>query len=116
MIGCVLLRSTIYCYGGQTRGANSHVLTNNLFYHLDLSQEKQVSDLSQSWEEYTGGNMGPNYYFAMAAVSEQNTFVIDGGRGTGDGYTTQSPTVIFNATAGDGSWNTGISAGGHSLV
>ncbi|KAG2219123.1 hypothetical protein INT45_009790 [Circinella minor] len=113
--GCVLLRTTIYCYGGQTRGAGGHVLTSNLFYRLDLSQEKKVDDLSKSWEEITGGNMGANLYFAMAGISELNTFVIDGGSGSGDVYTTQTPTVTYNAT-GAGAWNLGINSGGHPQV
>ncbi|KAI7859136.1 hypothetical protein BDC45DRAFT_496968 [Circinella umbellata] len=113
--GCVLLRTTMYCYGGQSRGAGGHVLTSNLFYRLDLSQEKKVDDLSQSWVEITGGNMGANLYFAMAGISELNTFVIDGGSGTGDVYTTQTPTVTYNAT-GEGAWNLGINSGGHPQV
>ncbi|KAI9275434.1 hypothetical protein BDA99DRAFT_495459 [Phascolomyces articulosus] len=116
--GCALLRSTIYCYGGAERtvaGATT-ALSSNLFYSLDLSEEKSISDLAGAWQEYTAGNVGSNFYFAMTAVPELNIFVIDGGRGTGQtGYTTQTPTVTFNAS-GSGSWNTGINPGGHPLV
>ncbi|KAI9499105.1 hypothetical protein BDB00DRAFT_795437 [Zychaea mexicana] len=116
--GCALLGSTIFCYGGATRAADgtTTALNSNLFYYLDLSEEKSVTDLRGSWTAFSGGNVGPNYYFAITALPTGNSFVIDGGRGAGtDGLTTQAITVLFNAT-GQGSWSTDIPSGGHPLV
>ncbi|KAI9244184.1 hypothetical protein BDA99DRAFT_311242 [Phascolomyces articulosus] len=117
---CVILQSTIYCYGGAPRVPTEAISivshTTGLFYTLDLSQEKSVSDLETSWVEYTGQNVGPNNYFAMVAIPGENSFIIDGGRGGGGqtGPFIKNSTVIFNAT-GDGQFST-IRDGNHSVV
>ncbi|KAI8148909.1 hypothetical protein BJV82DRAFT_590043 [Fennellomyces sp. T-0311] len=115
--GCVLLQTKIYCYGGAMRTPDriTTPLANNLFYSLDLSQEKSVSDLQQSWNPLSVVNVGPNFYFAIAALPELNSFVIDGGRGGTEPVPQSMLTVLYNAN-GDGEWNTSLPLGGHSLV
>ena len=81
------MSSTIYCYGGAKRRieVEGHdAITNDFFLSLDLSQSTTVNDIQEAWNPIDGG-VGPNYYFAMAPLPEMNSFVIDGGRGQGDG-------------------------------
>ncbi|KAI8148291.1 hypothetical protein BJV82DRAFT_663671 [Fennellomyces sp. T-0311] len=117
-LGCVLLKSRIYCYGGEsyrpTPGANTYIpgIRTNLFYSLELSSNERlnVSSLRTSWNEIGGVNPGPNYYYAMTAIPEHNCFLMDGGRGVGDGNTlVQYATVLFNATSNQ--WITSIPTG-----
>ncbi|KAI8148908.1 hypothetical protein BJV82DRAFT_590038 [Fennellomyces sp. T-0311] len=112
--GCVLLQSTIYCYGGRQRGTPPVALQNGLFYTLDLSKGKSVSELHGSWELNDAGNIGTNYYMAMVALPKLNSFLIDGGT-RGIVSTPQAYTFMYNA-AGQGSWNISIPSGGHLHV
>ncbi|KAI8144424.1 hypothetical protein BJV82DRAFT_607298 [Fennellomyces sp. T-0311] len=67
------------------------------------------------WETVDGGSVGPNFYFAMAALPELDGIFIDGGRGsrvgrgTGAGRhvvgdITEHITSVYNAS-GQGSWS-----------
>ncbi|KAI8148906.1 hypothetical protein BJV82DRAFT_574220 [Fennellomyces sp. T-0311] len=80
-----------------------------------LIMTKSVRDLQQSWVEYDGFDVGANTYFAMAALPELNSFVINGGRGGGEGFPVERRNVLFNAS-GDGSWDTNIPDGGNYIV
>ncbi|KAI8148907.1 hypothetical protein BJV82DRAFT_590036 [Fennellomyces sp. T-0311] len=113
--GCVLLRSTIYCYGGcdRNRFINQTSIQGDVFYSLDVSQNRSVTDLRGSWVLNTAGNIGATHYFAMAVVPSLNSFVIDGGyREAAD--TSQPYTYMYNATANQ--WNANIPPGGHMNV
>ncbi|KAI8146934.1 hypothetical protein BJV82DRAFT_597095 [Fennellomyces sp. T-0311] len=96
---CVHLRFRIYCYGGVTRDAAKNIASpaDNLTFYLDLSMDSNLTDLQTAWISISE-NVGRRDSFAMAALPELNSFIIDGGE---LGSLSDDPvTAIFNASTG----------------
>ncbi|KAI9276909.1 hypothetical protein BDA99DRAFT_121249 [Phascolomyces articulosus] len=123
--GCVLLKTTIYCYGGTYgEGGDPVYYEDDRSYALDLSQEKSVKELNTSWTKFSGGreDIGITWYFAMVAIPEQNSFVIDGGQRlnilagtTPSNEPITEYTDIYNTTGGNGVWLS-LPVGDHQQV
>ena len=110
---CVLLRSRIYCYGGASRdGTKSTVLpADNITLYLDLSTGGNVSELQNGWTSISE-NIGRRDSFAMAAIPELNSFIIDGGE---LGSLSDDPvTAIFNASSG--TWNKDVGTSQRNIL
>ena len=70
---------------------------------MDLSQSISVNDIQRAWWPIDG-DIGPNYFFALAALPEMNHFVIDGARGQGDGKPiAQEVSVLYDVEKNQ--WN-----------
>ena len=112
---CVLLQTRIFCYGGALGsldypGRPYSVLQDDIFIRLDLSGAYSLTELQNMWEIPDGPTVGANFYFAMAALPNNNSIFIDGGRGLkigdigeGQGDIPQHIASIYNAS-GNGSW------------
>ncbi|KAI8144425.1 hypothetical protein BJV82DRAFT_656291 [Fennellomyces sp. T-0311] len=110
IIDCVLLNVSIYCYGGALRDHDADIpreaLRTNYFIRLDLIENRTVNEMQSMWETPSGGSVGPNYHFAMAALPKLNSFLIDGGRGEGHLSNQAEHTVSLYNANGTGTWPT----------
>ncbi|KAI9251854.1 hypothetical protein BDA99DRAFT_563545 [Phascolomyces articulosus] len=95
----------MYCYGGQGYDNNTvTAVVDQFFFSLDLSQDRTVASLQSAWEG-VNKDVGPNYYFGMAALPNQGLIFIDGGTGAGDNGVTQAryDSATFDTSPG-GEW------------
>ena len=104
------MSSTIYCYGGVKRkpieANGDQVIKSAIFLSLDLSHSTTVSEIGEAWNSIDG-DIGPNFFFAMAPLPEINHFIIDGGRGSGDDKPiTQEATYLYDVEKKQ--WNSQI--------
>ena len=116
LLGCAILDTTIYCYGGvkskPVKTAPEQVIINNVFLSLDISRPSDVGELEGAWRPIDG-DFGPNFFFAMAPLPETDQLIIDGGRGQNENETsTQEISYIYDVKTKQ--WNSQIgSSKGH---
>ncbi|KAI9275927.1 hypothetical protein BDA99DRAFT_588940 [Phascolomyces articulosus] len=86
---CVYMSTVakIFCYGGEWFGPTDDGYTRPtmdlIFFSLDLSQRRTITEIQDAWENIDA-NVGPNTYFAMVAVPTHNLIFMDGGAGARD--------------------------------
>ncbi|KAI8137232.1 hypothetical protein BJV82DRAFT_675023 [Fennellomyces sp. T-0311] len=92
------------------------MLTNNIFNILTLTEDVSIDDMQQRWEPIQRDYPGPLILFAMTAVPENNSILIDGGVVLqGDTYVPPKlTTTLYDLDTED--WATDIYIAGHPAV
>ncbi|KAI8137231.1 hypothetical protein BJV82DRAFT_636233 [Fennellomyces sp. T-0311] len=114
--GCALIETTIYCYGGQNSPTvtNFTILEENLFNSFSVAEDMTVENLQNSWKPIQRDHLGPLYFFAMAAVPDQKSILVDGGGVMESaGYRPKYTTTMYDVTTED--WATDL-IDGHPAV
>ncbi|KAI9251853.1 hypothetical protein BDA99DRAFT_521350 [Phascolomyces articulosus] len=99
--GCGFLPifAVIYCYGGQS-SANLNTtgpISRDVLVKINLTTYTSVSDMQGGWDS-VDARAEPNYYFAFAAIPDEDAFFVDGGVGAGN----QGATLAtYNSTIFD---------------
>ena len=112
------MRPTVYCYGGQSSAIvqSTSMLTTNIFNSLTLTEDITIENLQNSWKPLQRETPGPLILYAMTAVPENNSILIDGGVVL-DGDTYIPPkytTTLYDLDTED--WATDIYISGHPAV
>ncbi|KAI8150271.1 hypothetical protein BJV82DRAFT_586556 [Fennellomyces sp. T-0311] len=98
--GCVYFKPKIYCYGGgNIVTGQTWPLTSDDFYTLDLSNDFAVSNAGASWTPVEAKGIvkaEPNFLFVMAALPQNNSFVMNGGMGYNNQTALTHQTIAFD--------------------
>ncbi|KAJ8660518.1 hypothetical protein O0I10_003564 [Lichtheimia ornata] len=105
--GCALVSKKIYCYGGTSTATGFFEYQPNAnFYSLDVTGPVRRVENATSWQRVTAvGDTRPtvNMWFGMAALPDQDTFVMTGGVGYANGNALGNPALMYNTTSS--SWS-----------
>ncbi|CAO3608234.1 unnamed protein product [Cunninghamella blakesleeana] len=93
--GCVLVSSSVYCYGGVSSTSNPTYLNDH--YVLNLNQNyNDLNSLSNGWQALTAAPEG-NSEFVIVPSSSKSYFV-NGGTGSADGKPLLYQSLSFDTT------------------